>query len=115
MRKTLFVGLLLMAGVVSAQKMEPKYEIVGKQVKATYYYDSGQVKQEGFYKDGKLNGKWIAYNEDGSKQSMGEYSKGMKTGKWFFWNNTTLAEVDYNRSAIVEIKKWTKDAIVNRN
>lgn len=115
MKKNLIAGLLLFTGVVFAQNIEPKYEIVGKMVKATYYYDNGQVKQEGCYKDGKLHGKWVAFNENGSKQSMGEYADGMKTGKWFFWNDTSLAEVDYTKSKITDVKKWSKDALVHRN
>ena len=115
MKKNLIAGLLLFTGVLFAQTIEPKYQIVGKMVKATYYYENGQIQQEGFYKNGKLHGKWIAYNEDGTKQSIGEYENGQKTGKWFFWNNASLAEVEYHNSKINEIKKWTKDAIANRN
>ena len=81
-------------------------------VKATYYYDNGQVKQEGYYLDGKLHGKWMAYNEDGSKQSIGEYNKGTKTGKWFFWSDASLNEVDFSDSRIAEVKKWSKDVLV---
>lgn len=111
MRKILFVGLLLSAGVVSAQNVEPKYTIENQMVKATYFYDNGQVKQEGYYKDGKLHGKWIAFNEDGSKQSMGEYNNGAKCGKWFFWNTSTLNEVDFNESRIAAVKTWSRDAV----
>jgi len=111
MKKIIIAGLLLSAGVVSAQKVEPKYTIENQMVKATYYYDNGQVMQEGFYKDGKLHGKWVAYNEDGSKQSIGEYTDGAKSGKWFFWGTSALSEVDYNDSRIAEVKTWSKDAV----
>lgn len=112
MKKIIIAGLLLSAFVVSAQEIQPKYEIVDQMVKATYYYDNGQVKQEGFYKDGKLHGKWLAYNENGTKQAMGEYNNGTKTGKWFFWNDSVLSEVDYADSRIADIKRWSKDAVV---
>mgnify|MGYP005851807953 CR=1 FL=1 len=111
MKKIIIAALLLSAGVMSAQKIETKYTIENQLVKATYYYDNGQVKQEGFYKDGKLHGSWVAYNENGTKQSMGEYSNGAKTGRWFFWSDTVLNEVDYADSRIAEIKKWSKDAV----
>ena len=111
MRKILFVGLLLSAGVVSAQKIEPKYTIENQMVKATYFYDNGQVMQEGYYKDGKLHGKWVAFNADGTKQSMGEYNNGTKTGKWFFWDTATLSEVDFSDSRIAEVKTWSRDAV----
>jgi antitoxin component YwqK of YwqJK toxin-antitoxin module len=111
MKKIIIAGLLLSACVVSAQNIKPKYEIDNQLVKATYYYDNGNVKQEGSYKDGKLHGKWVAYNEDGTKQAMGEYTNGEKCGKWFVWSGSVLNEVDYSNSRIAEVKKWSKDAI----
>lgn len=111
MKKIIIAGLLLSAGVVSAQKIEPKYTIENQMVKATYYYDNGQVMQEGFYKDGKLHGEWVAYNEDGSKQSVGEYNNGAKSGKWFFWSTATVSEVNYTDSRVAEVKTWAKDAV----
>jgi len=111
MKKIIFAGLLLSACVVSAQKSEPKFELESQLIKATYYYDNGQVKQEGYYKDGKLHGKWVAYNENGTKQSVGEYNNGAKSGKWFFWTGAVLNEVDYAGSRIADVKKWSKDAV----
>ena len=112
MRRIIIAGLLLSAGIVSAQSTEPKFEVESTLVKAAYYHDNGQLKQEGFYKDGKLHGKWAAYNEDGTKLSMGEYNNGVKTGKWFFWSDSALNEVDYSESRIAEVKKWSRDAVV---
>jgi antitoxin component YwqK of YwqJK toxin-antitoxin module len=112
MKKIIIAALMLSAGVLSAQEIKPKYEIVNQMVKATYFYDNGNIKQEGFYKDGKLHGKWISFNEDGSKQALGEYENGTKTGKWFFWNNVTLNEVDYTDSRVADVKTWSRDAVV---
>lgn len=111
MKKILIVALMMSAGVLSAQEKH-KYEIENEMVKATYYYDNGNIKQEGFYKDGKLHGKWVSYNQDGTKQSIGEYTNGNKSGKWFFWNNATLNEVDYTDSRVAEVKTWSRDAVV---
>ena len=117
MKKYIILGALVFSGVVFAQNIEPKYEIEGNLVKATYYYDNGQIKQEGFYKDGKVHGKWVSYNEAGSKISLGEFTDGAKTGKWFFWNDNSLNEVDYSDSRIAEVKKWSAktETLVNRN
>lgn len=112
MKKIVIAAVLLVSGMMVAQEVKPKYEVVDQMVKATYFYDNGQVKQEGFYLDGKLHGKWVSYNQDGSKQAMGEYTKGDKTGKWFFWNDTALNEVDFANSRIAEVKKWSKEALV---
>ncbi|MCW4469728.1 membrane-binding protein [Flavobacterium sp. MFBS3-15] len=113
MRKIMIAAVLLSAGVLSAQEAKPKHEIQDQMVKSTYYYESGQVKQQGFYKDGRLHGTWVAYNEDGTKQSMGEYNNGVKTGKWFFWTGSELNEVDYADSRIAEVKKWSHNAVVS--
>jgi antitoxin component YwqK of YwqJK toxin-antitoxin module len=112
MKKMIIAGLLLSAGVLSAQKTETKYEVENQIIKATYYYANGTIKQEGFYKDGKLQGNWTAYNEDGTKQSIGQYENGQKVGKWLFWAGATLNEVDYADSRIADVKKWSKDAVV---
>ena len=110
MKKIIVAGMLLFAGVLSAQSVKPSHEIENNIIKSTYFYDNGNVKQSGYYKDGKLHGSWVAYNEDGTKQSMGEYVNGQKTGKWFFWTGAVLNEVDYSNSRIADVKKWSKDA-----
>ena len=112
MKKVVIAAVLLASSLSFAQEVKPKFEVVDQMVKATYYYDNGQVKQEGYYLDGKLHGKWVAFNEDGTKQSIGEYVNGNKVGKWFFWNETSLNEVDFSDSRIAEVKKWSKDVLV---
>lgn len=112
MKNVLIAGIMLVTSLTFAQEVKPKYEVVGQEVKATFYYDNGQIKQEGNYLNGKPNGKWMAYNEDGTKQAIGEYVNGNKVGKWFFWNETSLNEVDFSESRIAEVKKWSKDALV---
>jgi len=111
MKKIIVAGLLLTAGMLSAQNIKPKHELENQIIKSTYYYDNGNVKQSGYYKDGKLTGSWVSYNEDGTKQAMGEYENGQKTGKWFFWTGSVLNEVDYSNSRIADVKKWSRDAV----
>ncbi len=105
MKKYMIIGAVLISGMIAAQKVAPKLEVVNNMVKATYYYDNGQIQQEGFFKDGKLDGKWIAYDTTGNKKSIGEYSNGQKTGKWFFWNEANLSEVDYSNNQIAYVSK----------
>lgn len=111
----MMIGALLISGVIFAQNIEPKHEIVGNLVKSTYFHENGKVSQEGFYKDGKVHGKWISYDENGTKKAIGEYNNGIKTGKWFFWNENILSEVDYSESRVASVTNWKQDAIVNRN
>lgn len=112
MKKIIIAAFMLSAGLLSAQEIKPKYEIENQMVKATYFYDNGNIKQEGYYKDGKLHGKWVSYNQDGTKQALGEFTNGTKTGKWFFWSDATLSEVDYTDSRIADVKTWSREAIV---
>ncbi len=111
MKKVVIVAVLLVSGMMFAQEVEPKFEVVDNMVKATYFYENGQVKEQGFYLDGKLHGKWVSYNQDGTKQTIGEYNEGQKTGKWFFWNENALSEVDFNKSKITDVKKWSREAL----
>ncbi|MFN4026276.1 MULTISPECIES: toxin-antitoxin system YwqK family antitoxin [Flavobacterium] len=114
MKKILILGAFLLVGVGFAQTTKPVLEQEGNLVKATYYYDNGKVQQQGYFKDGKLTGQWIAFDEQGNKKSIGEYVNGTKSGKWFFWNDNTLSEVDYSDSRVAAVKSWTQQAIVNK-
>jgi len=115
MEKFMIIGTLLVTGMIAAQDIQPKLEAYGQLVKATYHYDNGQIQQEGFFKDGKLEGQWVAYDAAGNKKSVGEYNKGIKSGKWLFWSNAVLTEVTYNDNAIASVKNWKEEALVNRN
>lgn len=114
MKKIWIMGVFLLSGVAFAQTTKPVLEQEGNLVKATYYYENGKVQQQGYFKDGKLTGQWVAYDAQGNKKSMGEYANGEKTGKWFFWSNKSLSEVDYSDSRVAAVKSWTQDAIVNK-
>ena len=115
MKKLFIAAMLVVSGVIFAQENNVKNEIVNKMFKSTYYYDNGQVQQEGFYKDGKVHGEWISYDINGNKVAMGQYQDGMKVGKWFFWNGLDLAEVDYSDSRVAQVKKWSQGAVVQVN
>jgi antitoxin component YwqK of YwqJK toxin-antitoxin module len=115
MKKIATLAIILISGLTFAQEKSPKLEEVDGMVKATYYYDNGQVQQEGLFKDGKLEGKWISYDMNGNKKSIAEYKNGEKTGKWFFWNDKSLAEVDYSKGAVASVKNWNKEAIADKN
>lgn len=103
MKKYMIIGAVLMSSMLFAQEQSPKLEVVDNMVKATYYYDNGKVQQEGFFKDGKLEGQWVAYDAQGNKLSVGEYSNGQKVGKWFFWNAAKLSQVDYSNNQVAYV------------
>lgn len=113
MKNYFIAAAMLVSAMVSAQEKEPKLEAVGEMVKATYYHDNGQIAQQGFFKEGKADGKWIAYDASGNKKSMGEYTQGQKSGKWFFWNEKSLSEVDYSNSRVSNIQSWNQAVAKN--
>ena len=110
MKKYMILGMALLSGVAFAQTA-PKLTAEGQRVKATYFHDNGQIAQEGYFKDGKLDGQWTSYDVNGAKKSIAEYKDGQKTGKWFFWSDKSLSEVDYSNSRIASVKNWKQDAV----
>ena len=105
-RNVLMAAVFIAGGTIMAQdKPEPRFEKDGDLIKGTFYYEDGSIKQEGTYKDGKLHGEWVSYNQRGEKESLAQYAFGNKTGKWFFWNNNQLTEVTYDENIIVGVIK----------
>ncbi len=112
MLKNFFIaGLFLMSFTVIAQE-KPSFEDKGDLVEATYYFDNGQVEQQGTFKDGKLHGTWTSFDLEGNKVAVGNYEDGVKVGKWFFWSNDVLHEVDYIDSKIVNVNEWQGRKVV---
>jgi antitoxin component YwqK of YwqJK toxin-antitoxin module len=114
MKKYMILGALLFTGITFAQA-EPKHEVVGDIVKSTYYHENGKVSQEGFYKNGKVHGQWVSFDQNGKKTAIANYNEGTKTGKWIFWTDKNLSEVDYADSRVATVKTWKEEAIVNIN
>lgn len=115
MKKCVILVAILFSGILVAQEKSPELEAVGNKVKATYYYDNGKVQQEGFFKDGKLDGVWVSYDEKGNKTVIAEYTAGVKTGNWMYFNNKAISQVAYVDNKIESINNLQKKALVNRN
>lgn len=115
MKNHIIIAMLLLTGTLFSQNIQPKLEAVNKMVKATYFHDNGQVMQEGFFKNGKLQGEWTSYDSNGVKVASATYENGKKTGKWFFWNSSSLSEVDYSNNKIVAVRNWKKETIADED
>lgn len=111
MKKYLIIVVLLFTGMIFAQDSKLVLEPFGNKVRATYFYENGEMQQVGYFENGKLQGTWVTFDENGNKISSGQYENGVKTGKWFFWNKTNLTEVDYSNNAIASVKNWKQEAI----
>jgi len=62
------------------------------------WYDSGQKRAEGEYKNGKEEGLWTVWHENGQKWFESEYKNGLREGRGTCWSND--GSIDYERSAI---------------
>ena len=52
------------------------------------YYGTGELKTDGYYKDGKKTGKWNTYYKvNGEKRSEGEYVNDKKEGLWRLYSS----------------------------
>ncbi|MCM4155198.1 nicotinic acid mononucleotide adenyltransferase [Gramella sp. AN32] len=107
-------ALFVVGGTAFAQEKSPKpeFEKQGDLIKGTYYYDDGSVKQEGTYKDGKLHGEWVSFDENGEKVALGQYNQGEKDGKWFFWSGDKLTEVDYKENKVASVNNYKSESSV---
>ncbi|MFY9243387.1 MAG: nicotinic acid mononucleotide adenyltransferase [Polaribacter sp.] len=105
--------LITMAGY--AQEKQTTFEAEGDLVKATYYYEDGSVKTQGFFKDKKLSGEWTSYDKSGNKVQLAYYDNGKKVGKWFVWTNESLKEINYENNSIASVYVWKSDSKVAFN
>jgi hypothetical protein len=56
------------------------------------FRDNGHRMIEGYYKDGKQNGKWTLWYENGQKKSIDHYKDGVQDGEHIGWySNGQLA------------------------
>lgn len=107
MRKLVAVLCFLMLGSTFAQKeIKPLYEKDGDLIKVTHYHNNGNIKEQGFYKDKLLHGKWEIYDAQGNKKVMAFYNRGKKVGKWFIWDKDELKEINYRDNAIASVQSW---------
>lgn len=106
MLRLIVLACLISVGCLQAQEVKPLFEKEGKLVKATYFHDNGNIKEQGFFKDAKLEGTWTSYNEDGLKIAIAQYDSGKKVGKWFMWHKDQLREVNFNNSVVESVKLW---------
>jgi antitoxin component YwqK of YwqJK toxin-antitoxin module len=105
MKNLILIAIFSMNFVGSSQDKEPTYKAEGDLVKATYYYEDGNVKTEGFFKNKKLTGEWTRFDKKGNKTQTAFYEKGEKVGKWLVWNKGGLKEINYNYNVIVSVNQ----------
>lgn len=109
MKKLIVAACILLASVMQAQEVEPKFEKAGDLVKATYFYADGTIKEQGFFKNKKLEGTWVSFDKKGNKTAIGHYEAGKKVGKWFMWKKEGLKEIDFKDNTIASVQTWKEE------
>lgn len=104
--------MLCLATIGYAQEKEPTFIVDGDLVKATYYYEDGSVKTQGFFKDKKITGEWTRFDIDGKKTQLAFYDNGKKVGKWFIWSKDSLKEINYENNSIASVNEWRPESKV---
>jgi len=67
------------------KKDEGTYKDGEQDGKWVEWYENGQKEEEGTYKDGEQDGKWVEWYENGQKEEEGTYKDGEQDGKWVEW------------------------------
>jgi antitoxin component YwqK of YwqJK toxin-antitoxin module len=115
MKKFLTICLLSIATIGFSQENKPTFKAEGDLVKATYYYEDGSVKTQGFFKDKKLTGEWVRFDKAGNKTQLAYYESGKKVGKWFIWTDEALKEINYNENTIASVNIWKPESKIALN
>lgn len=69
-----------------------------KDGKWTYYYEDGTLWSEGYFKKGKIDGKNKSYHPNGKLAVKGSFDEGDRIGKWYYYKDdgSLEKEVDYD-------------------
>lgn len=106
MKNIVTTVLLGIATIAFSQEKQPTFKAEGNLVKATYYYEDGSIKTQGFFKNKKLTGEWASFDKNGNKMQIGYYDNGKKVGKWFLWTKETLKEINYENNSVASVNIW---------
>jgi len=115
MKKIFTICMLGIATIGFSQENKPTFKAEGELVKATYYYEDGSVKTQGFFKDKKLTGEWVRFDKAGNKTQLAYYESGKKVGKWFIWSDEALKEINYKDNAIASVNVCKPESRVALN
>ena len=69
MKKIITICMLGIVSLGFAQEKQPTFSAEGDLVKATYYYEDGSIKTQGFFRDKKLAGEWVRFENQVRKFS----------------------------------------------
>jgi hypothetical protein len=93
-KSSLSITLLLFAVLPACDSCEPLQKITGE---CKTYYESGNLKEEKNYQDGKLHGVAKTYYESGNLEQDGNYKDGEfhRIVKTYYENGTLRGEANF--------------------
>lgn len=104
MKTTIALAIVLLIGFSGySQQKETVFTKVDDMVKVTYFHDNGIVKTEGFFKNKRLTGQWITFDDTGKKVQEAFYEDGKKVGLWKIWIKEGVREIRYVDNKIVSV------------
>ena len=102
--------------IVNAEAPKPVYEIEDGLVKVTNFYESGEIREQGFYDaDKKLTGEWIQFDKTGKRTIIANYYKGAKVGTWLVLQGDKVLQLDYEQSRVANVSEWNDTSILADN
>lgn len=104
--------MISLATLGFSQEKQPSYTAEGDLIKATYFYEDGTIKTQGFFKNKKLTGEWVRFDKSGKKIQIAYYNEGKKVGKWFVWTDESIKEINYKNNAVASVKVWKPEPSV---
>ncbi len=90
--------------------VKSEYVMKGELVAVTNYYETGEVKETGFFKNDAPEGKWETYAKDGSKTAELNYTNGKRNGEFRVWDEFSNAyiEMKYANGEVITANRYLK-------
>ena len=72
------------------------------------YYENGNLKQVGKFKNGSFHDAWTEYFENGRKENIKVYDNDIKTGMWVYFNEVgdTIRIEQYEKDSLIRIENF---------
>ena len=90
--------------------LKSEYVESGELVAVTNYYESGEVRETGFFNNDIPDGKWETFSKDGSKTAELSYANGKRHGEFRVWDEFSSAyiEMKYANGEVITANRYLK-------
>lgn len=82
-----FTGLKVTHDEQGDKISETEFRNGAAQGKISRFYANGQLRETGYYLNGKKHASWSSYNEQGQLMTTAHFNEGNKDGEWLVWDN----------------------------